>query len=67
MRGNLRPSRVQVFFFKSERYLAKMILCLKCHCATEVAYNELCYDCYKQFRRMVPKDRKSTLISDQDS
>jgi hypothetical protein len=29
-----------------------MILCMKCYRKTGIAYNELCYSCYKRIRRM---------------
>jgi len=34
-----------------------MILCARCHVTIEIAYNELCYDCYKEIGRL-SKDKK---------
>ena len=53
------------FFIESQRWFLQMILCLKCHSTTDVAYNELCYSCYTEVGRM-PRDKKSRIISDSD-
>ncbi len=29
-----------------------MILCMKCYRKTGIAYNEMCYRCYRRIRRM---------------
>jgi hypothetical protein len=29
-----------------------MMLCMKCYLKIGIAYNELCYSCYKRIRRM---------------
>jgi len=33
-----------------------MILCMNCYCKTDVAYNELCYSCYRSIGRL-PRNR----------
>lgn len=35
-----------------------MMLCHNCHQETDVAYNELCYPCYRRFGRMPKAARK---------